>query len=160
MRRFLDSFPPKIFPAALILCLRKQFLSTRLFSHFQPFSAFHFCANLCKISEKLETHARCSFPQVLTPCKWFGMQTIANLVDLGNRRLKIELLDPQIWSSKFTLPRGCGACHLDYLATVACASVGCSLFSTCSCHKHFCVDVTCKNQLSDDKLFHYACCDY
>ena len=98
----------------------------------------------------------CTNPvQVVLECK----RSQILYIDLGNRRLKIELLDPQILSSKFTLPRGCSACHLDYLATAACASVGCSLISTCSCHKHFCMDVTCKNQLSDDELFRYACCD-
>ena len=37
--------------------------------------------------------------------------------------------------------------------------MGCSLISICSRHKRFCVDVTCKNQLSDDEMFRYAYCD-
>ena len=53
------------------------------------------------------------FPSTYTTsCKWSGMQTITNLVDLGK---KIELLDHQNMSSKFIFPRGFSARRLDYL---------------------------------------------
>ena len=62
-----------------------------------------------------------------------------NLADLGNESMKIN---SQTLSSKFTPPRGCSACHLDCLGNCNVRKPGCSLISTCSCHKHFCVDVT------------------
>ena len=40
---------------------------------------------------------------------------MTNLGDMGNREQKIELLKPQILSSKFTFPRGFSARRLDYL---------------------------------------------
>ena len=43
------------------------------------------------------------------------MKSMTNLGDMGNREQKIELLEPQISSSKFTFPHGFSACHLDYL---------------------------------------------
>ena len=40
---------------------------------------------------------------------------MTNLGDMGNREQKIELLEPQILSSKFTFPRGFSTRRLDYL---------------------------------------------
>ena len=68
-----------------------------------------------------------------TSCKWSGMQTITNLVDLGK---KIELLDPQNLSSKFIFPRGFSACRLDYLGNCGVRmKVGVGLLHTYRCHR-------------------------
>ena len=133
MHQFLDSFSQKIFPAALILRLQWQFLTI------QPF------------------HTRCSLPRLLLRVSGLECKQSKNLVDLENMRLKIDLLDPQTSSSKFTLPRGCSECHLDNLGNCGVRKSGCSLISTCSYLK--CFWVGCRKQLSDDELFLYRCCD-
>ena len=47
------------------------------------------------------------FPSTYTTsCKWSGMQTITNLVDLGKKMLQIEKFNHQNLSSKFIFPRG------------------------------------------------------
>ena len=71
-----------------------------------------------------------------TSCKWSGIQTITNLVDLGKKRLKIELLDPQNLSSKFIFPRGFSARHLDYLGNCGVrTNVGVGLLHMYRCHR-------------------------
>ena len=53
---------------------------------------------------------------------------MTNLGDIGNGRLKIELLERQILSSKFTFPRGFSAHRLDYLGNCGvCMEMGAGL---------------------------------
>ena len=87
-----------------------------------------------------------------TSCKWSGIQTITNLVDLGKKRLKIELLDPQNLSSKFIFPRGVSARRLDYLGNCGVrTNVGVGLLHTYRCHR-----CTAKNSFIVRRAFRFV----
>ena len=71
-----------------------------------------------------------------TSCKWSGMQTITNLVDLRKKMLKIELLDHQNLSSKFIFPHESSARRLDYLGNCGVrTNIGVGLLHTYRCHR-------------------------
>ena len=130
MHWFLDSFLQKnLFYSSCTLSSVAVFdLST-----FQPFLAFHF---LNKPVQDLwePRNSYQMFPSTYTTsCKWSGMQTITNLVDLGK---KMELLDPQNLSSKFIFPRGFSARRLDYLGNCGMrTNMGVGLLHTYRCHR-------------------------
>ena len=129
MHWFLDSFLQKIFSTALALCLQWQLSTCQLSAIFSlPFS--------------VQTGARSLRTSKFIPdvpfhvYKWSGMQTITNLVDLGKKRLKIELLDLQNLSSKFIFSRGFSDGRLDYLGNCGVrTNMGVGLLYTYRCHR-------------------------